>query len=60
MHDHISIAYNSKRSTGMKLILVSFESYMIEDCLFQEAFPYLHIWYGLVYHFKYKGILTQK
>jgi len=27
----------------MKLILVSFESYMIEDCLFQEAFPYLHI-----------------
>jgi len=31
MPDHISIAYNSKRSTGMKLILVSFESYRVED-----------------------------
>jgi len=31
MHDHISIAYSSKRSTGMKLILVLFESYRVED-----------------------------
>ena len=31
MHDHISIAYNSKKSTGMKLILVFFESYRVED-----------------------------
>jgi len=31
MHDHISIAYNLKRSTGMKLILVLFESYRDED-----------------------------
>jgi len=31
MHDRISIAYNSKRSTGMKLILVLFESYKVED-----------------------------
>jgi len=31
MHDHISIAHNSKRSTGMKLILVLFESYGVED-----------------------------
>jgi len=31
MHDHISFAYNSKRSTGMKLTLVSFESYSVED-----------------------------
>jgi len=30
MHDHISIAYNSKRSTGMKLILVLFERYRVE------------------------------
>jgi len=30
MHDHISVAYNSKRSTGMKLILL-FESYRVED-----------------------------
>jgi len=31
MHDPISIAYNSKKSTCMKLIFVSFESYRIED-----------------------------
>jgi len=31
MHDHISIAYNSKRSTGMELIVVLFESYRVED-----------------------------
>jgi len=31
MHDDISIAYNSKRSTGMKLILVLFASYRIAD-----------------------------
>jgi len=31
MHDHISIAYNSKWSTGMKLILVLFESYRVAD-----------------------------
>jgi len=31
MHDHISIAYNSKRLTGMKLILILFESYRVED-----------------------------
>jgi len=31
MHDHISIACNSRRSTGMKLILVLFESYRVED-----------------------------
>jgi len=31
MHDHISIAYNSKRSTGMMLIIVLFESYRVED-----------------------------
>jgi len=30
MHDHISIAYNS-RSKGMKLILVLFDSYRVED-----------------------------
>jgi len=30
MHDHISIAYNSERSTGMKLILVLFEIYRVE------------------------------
>jgi len=33
MHDHISIAYNLKRSTGMKLIIVLFESYRAEDFL---------------------------
>jgi len=31
MHDHDSMAYNSKRSTGMKFILVLFESYRVED-----------------------------
>jgi len=31
MHGHISIDYSSKRSTGMKLILVLFESHRIED-----------------------------
>jgi len=31
MHDHISIAFNSKRSTGMKLILSLFESCRVED-----------------------------
>jgi len=31
MYDHISIAYNSKGSTGMKLILALFESYGVED-----------------------------
>jgi len=31
MHGHISFAYNLKRSTGMKLILVLFESYRVED-----------------------------
>jgi len=30
MHDHISIAYNSKRSTGMNFILVLFKSYRVE------------------------------
>jgi len=30
MHDHISIAYNSKTSADMKLILVLFESYRVE------------------------------
>jgi len=30
MHDHILIAYNSKRSTGMKLILILFESYRVD------------------------------
>jgi len=33
MHDHISIAYNLKRSAGMKLILVLFESFGAEDFL---------------------------
>jgi len=33
MHDYISFAYNLKRSTGMKFILVLFESYRIEDFL---------------------------
>jgi len=33
MHDHILIAYNSERSTGMKLILVLFESYRVEGFL---------------------------
>jgi len=33
MNDYISIACNSKRSTGMKLILVLFESYSVEDFL---------------------------
>jgi len=31
MHGRISIAYNSKKSTGMKLILVLFESHRVED-----------------------------
>jgi len=31
MHNHISIAYNSKSSTGMKLILVLLESCRVED-----------------------------
>jgi len=31
MYDHISIAYNSKRSAGIKLVLVLFESYRVED-----------------------------
>jgi len=31
MHDHISIAYNLKRSIGMKLNLVLFESNRAED-----------------------------
>jgi len=31
MYDDISIACISKRSTGMKLILVLFESYRMED-----------------------------
>jgi len=31
MHGHISIAYNSKRSTGIKFILVLFESYRLEN-----------------------------
>jgi len=48
MHDYISIAYNSKRSTGMKLILVLCESYRVE---YQETFAYLPIRYAL-YHFK--------
>jgi len=44
MHDHISIAYNSKRSAGMKLILVLFESYRLEYFFwFQEAFAYLRV-----------------
>jgi len=30
MHDYISIGYNSKRSTGMNLILVLFESYRVK------------------------------
>jgi len=30
MHDQISIAYNSIRLTGMKLVLL-FESYRLED-----------------------------
>jgi len=29
MHDHISTAYNLNRSTGLKLILVLFESYRV-------------------------------
>jgi len=48
MHDHISIANNSKRSTGMKLILVSFENYRVEDflvsgnlCLFTYSICFL-------------------
>jgi len=48
MHDHISIAYNSKRSTCMKLILVLFESYRVEDfsvsgnlCLFAYLICFL-------------------
>jgi len=47
MHDHISIVYNSKRSTGMKLILVLFESYRVEDFFGfkKETFAYLPIWY---------------
>jgi len=37
MHDHISIAYNSERLTGMKLILILFESYRVEDfCSFRK------------------------
>jgi len=52
MHDHISIAYNSKRSTDMKLILVLFESYRVEYFFwFQETFGYLPIQYAF-YHFK--------
>jgi len=31
MHNHISITYNLKRSTGMKLILVLFESYRVQE-----------------------------
>jgi len=31
MHDQIPTAHNSKRSIGMKLILVLFESYGVED-----------------------------
>jgi len=31
MHYHNSIVYNSKRLTGMKLILVLFECYRVED-----------------------------
>jgi len=48
MHNHISIAYNSERSTSMKLIRVLFESYRVEDffgfrkslriCLFNMLF----------------------
>jgi len=30
MQYHISMAYSSKRSTGMKLILVLFESYRVD------------------------------
>jgi len=48
MHDHISIAHNSKRSTGMKFILVLFESYRVEDffiaenlCLFTSLILFL-------------------
>jgi len=49
MHDHISIAYNLKRSTGMKMILVLFESYRVEDflvsgnlCLFTYGYAFYH------------------
>jgi len=42
MHDQISIAYTSKRSIGMKLIVL-FESYRIKDFCFQETFAYLPI-----------------
>jgi len=31
VHDLISIAYNNKRSSDMKLILVLSESYRVED-----------------------------
>jgi len=30
MHGHISIAYDLERSTGMKLVLVLFESYRVD------------------------------
>jgi len=58
MHDHISIAYNSKRSTGMKLILVLFESYRVEDCFgFRNAF--LIYLFDMLLSFEVtKGILT--
>jgi len=38
MHDHISIAYNSKRSTGVRFILALFNIYRIVCFWFQKAF----------------------
>jgi len=45
MHDHIDIsnAYNLKKSTGMKLILVLFESYREDFLDFSNLFAYLPI-----------------
>jgi len=50
MHDHISIAYNSKRSTGM--ILVLFESYRVEDFFGFRKPLLIYLFDILFYHLK--------
>jgi len=52
MHDHISIAYNSKRSTGIKLILVLFKSCRVEDFFGFRKPLLIYLFNMFFYHFK--------
>jgi len=47
MHDHISSAYNSKRPTGMMLILVLFESCRVDFFGFRK--PLLICLFDMLY-----------